>query len=164
MRPSPRPIVGKCKLDCAVGIASPYNLHKVTFKEYRQRFDADDKRRFEFKPDHSSDANGTSVLKNFWDTTSVIGNPADGDDKDMLLANSPSENVAKLNVPLLIVHGSHDTYVDINQARSLERSAGRKDKIFEYLQLDRASHFVNGYDDRIQMFEAIDKFLGRYLD
>ena len=152
------------QINCAVGIASPYNLHKVTFKEYRQRFDADDKRRFEFKPDHSSDANGTSVLKNFWNTTSVIGNPADGDDKDMLLANSPSENVAKLNVPLLIVHGSHDTYVDINQARSLVRSAGRKDKIFEYLHLDRASHFVNGYDDRIQMFEAIDKFLGRYLD
>ncbi|MGI9200856.1 MAG: alpha/beta hydrolase family protein [Woeseiaceae bacterium] len=152
------------KIDCAIGIASPYDVYKVAFKEYRQRFDADDKRRFEFKPDHSSDANGTSVLKNFWDTTSVIGNPVERNDKEMMLANSPSENIEKLNVPLLIVHGSHDTYVDINQAKSFERTAGRANKAVEYVQLEYSSHFVNGHQDRIQMYEAIDKFLNKYLD
>jgi len=104
------------------------------------------------------------MLKNFPTLAAQIGDPLEKTDKAMLKANSPIENLERFNVPVLVVHGSHDTYVNITNVHQFERKMRGKKNPIEYVQLDAGGHFINGQKNRIELFEAIDKFLNKHLD
>ncbi len=74
---------------------------------------------------------------------------------------SPLKEVEKVNVPLLLVHGSVDQRVPPAHARKYRRELDRLGKDYKYVQLDGADHFSNTlfYDHQISLFESMIGYL-----
>ena len=56
---------------------------------------------------------------------------------------SPLKEVAKVNVPMLIVHGSVDQRVPPDHAKKYLKLLDEHDKTYKYVELDGADHFSN---------------------
>ncbi|MGB3711818.1 MAG: S9 family peptidase [Erythrobacter sp.] len=84
-----------------------------------------------------------------------------GDDPD-LDAISPSENAAKANAPILLIHGRDDTVVPFEQsARMLDalRDAG---KPVEFVELEGEDHWLSNAATRRAMLKAAVDFVARH--
>ena len=92
-----------------------------------------------------------------------FGDPSDPEDRKRLQGNSPIRNLEKMRAPLLVVHGTDDTRVRIAQTRRFytEAKAARID--IEYLELEDGTHFLDEYENRLAVFEALDGFLKEHL-
>ncbi len=76
-------------------------------------------------------------------------------------ALNPIENVDKVNVPVLLVHGSVDQRVQPVQARIYYRELKKLGKSFKFVELDGADHFSDTlfFDHQIELYESIIDFL-----
>ncbi|MFK8011193.1 MAG: alpha/beta hydrolase family protein [Marinicellaceae bacterium] len=74
---------------------------------------------------------------------------------------SPIEEVQKVNVPILLVHGSIDQRVPPEHAERYREELKKHNKNFEYLELDGADHFSNTlfYNHKIKLYEAMTDYL-----
>ena len=74
---------------------------------------------------------------------------------------SPIEEVEKVNVPMLLVHGSVDQRVPPEHVRRYLDEMEKYNKPHKYLELDGADHFSNTlfYDHQIQLYESMISFL-----
>lgn len=77
--------------------------------------------------------------------------------------NSPARQVARIGVPLLIVHGDLDRSVMIDQSRQLVALLEKAGKDVRYIELTGGDHFLSRQQHRTEFFEALDGFLGRHL-
>ena len=93
----------------------------------------------------------------------LIGDPTDADDKAMMDSVSAINNLAKIRAPVLLVHGTHDTRVRVKQSRAFFNAAKRAGVDIEYLELEYGTHYFDEYENRLAVFEALDKFLGKHL-
>lgn len=124
---------------CAVAGAGPADLIKMM--EYEAKEGAD------------------SPAYLYWAKT--IGDPAT--DADMLRAASPALQVAAIDIPVLVIHGSEDTIVPVEQGRLMDKALTKAGKVHEYMEIDGEGH--GGWDlevERKYMTRVID-FIGRYL-
>ena len=73
----------------------------------------------------------------------------------------PTDEVEKVNVPVLLVHGSVDQRVRPRQARMYLKELEKHDKPYKYLELDGADHFSNTlfYEHKIELYESMIDFL-----
>lgn len=73
----------------------------------------------------------------------------------------PTEEVPKVNVPILLIHGNVDARVLPKQAKIYLEELEEHGKTHEYLELDGASHFGNElfYDHKIELYTSIIDFL-----
>ncbi|NIL94384.1 MAG: prolyl oligopeptidase family serine peptidase [Woeseiaceae bacterium] len=76
-------------------------------------------------------------------------------------AVQPVEEVDKVNVPILLIHGSVDSRVMPNQAKLYRKALDKAGKYYKYVELDGADHFSNTlfYDHQKLLFESIIDFL-----
>ena len=76
-------------------------------------------------------------------------------------AVQPIDEVAKVNVPMLIVHGSVDQRVPVDHARKYLKELDDHDKDYKYVELELADHFSNTlrYEHKIQLYESIVDYL-----
>jgi dipeptidyl aminopeptidase/acylaminoacyl peptidase len=76
-------------------------------------------------------------------------------------AVQPVEEVDKVNVPILLIHGSVDSRVLPNQARLYRRALEKADKYYKYVELDGADHFSNTlfFDHQKLLYSSIIDFL-----
>ena len=76
-------------------------------------------------------------------------------------AVQPVEEVDKVNVPILLIHGSVDSRVMPNQARLYRKALDKAGKYYKYLELDGADHFSNTlfFGHQKQLYETIIDFL-----
>lgn len=74
---------------------------------------------------------------------------------------SPIEEVAKVNVPILLIHGSVDQRVPPAHAEKYRKELEKHSKTFKYVELDGADHFSNTlfYEHQIELYESMTSFL-----
>ncbi|MGB5512650.1 MAG: prolyl oligopeptidase family serine peptidase, partial [Woeseiaceae bacterium] len=73
----------------------------------------------------------------------------------------PTEEVEKVNVPILLVHGSVDQRVRPRQAKMYLKELEKNGKPYKMLWLDGADHFSNTlfYEHQIELYESMIDFL-----
>lgn len=101
------------------------------------------------------------TLKQFIRTE--VGNPYDSGDKEMMQENSAISHIPEISAPLLVIHGTEDTRVRIKQTRKFYDLASDAGIDIEYLELEDGTHFLDEYNNRLAVFEALDEFLKENL-
>lgn len=76
-------------------------------------------------------------------------------------ALNPIDHVEKVNVPILMVHGSVDQRVQPVQARIYYKELDRLGKPYKFVELDGADHFSNTlfFEHQIELYQSIIDFL-----
>ncbi len=92
-----------------------------------------------------------------------VGNPYDSDDRKMMQENSAISHISEIRAPLLVIHGTEDTRVRIKQTRKFYDLASEAGMDIEYLELEDGTHFLDEYNNRLAVFEALDRFLQKNL-
>ncbi|MCF7514689.1 S9 family peptidase [Pseudoalteromonas sp. L23] len=82
-----------------------------------------------------------------------------GTDEKQLKEFSPSYNVDKLKVPVLIVHGGEDQRAPIEQAESLIDALKKADKPYQYYLLEDEGHGFYKPEHRLKYFKKVLAFL-----
>lgn len=74
---------------------------------------------------------------------------------------SPIEDVEKVNVPMLIVHGDVDQRVPVDHANKYLKELDKYGKSYKYVELEGADHFSNTlfYDHKITFYNALIDYL-----
>ena len=74
---------------------------------------------------------------------------------------SPIDDVEKVNVPMLIVHGDVDQRVLVDHANKYLKELDKQGKSYEYVELEGADHFSNTlfYDHKITFYNALIDYL-----
>jgi len=74
---------------------------------------------------------------------------------------NPIDEVAKVNVPVFVIHGSVDQRVRPRQANMYLAALEKHNKEYKYLELDGADHFSNTlfYNHKIALYEGIISYL-----
>ena len=81
--------------------------------------------------------------------------------KTWLRSLSPIEDVEKVNVPMLIVHGDVDQRVPVDHANKYLKELDKHGKSYKYVELEGADHFSNTlfYDHKITFYTALIDYL-----
>jgi len=76
-------------------------------------------------------------------------------------AINPVDEVEKVNVPIMVIHGSVDQRVQPAQARLYVKQLEKHDKPYKMVWLDGADHFSNTlfYDHQLKLYESMIDFL-----
>ena len=76
-------------------------------------------------------------------------------------AVQPTEEVPKVNVPVLLIHGSVDHRVLLRQAKMYLKELEKYNKPHQYLELEGAGHFSNTlfYHHQLELYTTITEFL-----
>lgn len=95
----------------------------------------------------------------------MIGDTSSREDSDMLRDHSIMNHVIEIRAPILLVHGTVDTRVDVGQSRAFYSRAKDSsiDISIRYLELEDGTHFLDEYKNRLAVFEAMDTFLEEHL-
>ena len=74
---------------------------------------------------------------------------------------SPIDEVEKVNVPMLIVHGDVDQRVPVDHANKYLKELDKHGKSYKYVELEGADHFSNTlfYDHKITFYNALIDYL-----
>lgn len=82
---------------------------------------------------------------------------------DALVQNSPIENVEKIQVPLLLVHGDVDRSVMIEQSRNLVDKLVEADIEHQYIEQPNGDHFLSLQAHRLEYLQALEQFLAKHM-
>jgi dipeptidyl aminopeptidase/acylaminoacyl peptidase len=76
-------------------------------------------------------------------------------------AIQPTEEASKVNVPVLLIHGSVDHRVLPRQAAMYRKELDKFDKPYKYVELEGAGHFSNTlfYNHQLELYTSIEDFL-----
>ncbi|HSC67104.1 MAG TPA: S9 family peptidase [Cellvibrio sp.] len=86
-----------------------------------------------------------------------------GEDKKQLKETSPVRMAEKVKIPILLIHGKDDTTVPVAQSRIMADALKSEGKVYEYIELENGTHYLDYFPDRKQTFEAMENFLKKYL-
>ena len=86
-----------------------------------------------------------------------------GNDMDQLKKTSPVRAVEKIKIPILLIHGTDDAVVPIEQSRMMADELKDQHKVYEYVELEGGSHHLDYLPHRKQTFDAMEAFLAKYL-
>jgi dipeptidyl aminopeptidase/acylaminoacyl peptidase len=84
-------------------------------------------------------------------------------DRERLRATSPARQADKIRVPVLLVHGSADRRVPVEQSRDMASALESAGKPFTYLEQEGGDHHLSRYEHRLQFFKAMEVFLDQNL-
>ncbi len=80
-------------------------------------------------------------------------------DRKMLANNSPARRAEEIEVPVLLVHGTLDTRVDISQSKNMARQLRRHGKTYQYVEQEGGDHHLSLYKHRLEYLQATEVFL-----
>jgi dipeptidyl aminopeptidase/acylaminoacyl peptidase len=80
-----------------------------------------------------------------------------------LANNSPLRQVANIQVPVLLFHGTRDTVVRVKQSRELAQALAEHDKSYEYVEQVGGDHFLSSNSQRAEFFAEMSAFLTEHL-
>jgi len=74
---------------------------------------------------------------------------------------NPIDEAAKVNVPILLIHGDVDQRVPVAHSNRYRKELDKHNKYYKYVQLDGADHFYNTlfYEHQIALYESMIDFL-----
>tara|TARA_R110002096_G_scaffold416576_2_gene619466 strand:- start:314365 stop:316368 length:2004 start_codon:yes stop_codon:yes gene_type:complete len=76
---------------------------------------------------------------------------------------SPSFNIDKINIPVLLFHGSKDMSVPIVQSRGFRDRMESADKELKYIEFEDGDHFLSDEKHRMKFLMETGKFLSEHL-
>jgi dipeptidyl aminopeptidase/acylaminoacyl peptidase len=76
---------------------------------------------------------------------------------------SPIENVDKVHIPILLMHGLDDSVVPIEQSRSMNGKLKRAGKDVRYVEMRGDDHWLSTAAMRTEMLSEVEKFLAEHL-
>lgn len=93
-----------------------------------------------------------------------VGDPDDEADRERLTAQSPFYHAENIEAPLLIIQGANDPRVKKAESDQIVVALRDLDRPVRYLLAADEGHGFRGKENRLAMFAAIERFLGRHLD
>jgi dienelactone hydrolase len=91
----------------------------------------------------------------FWDRYMGANGPSD----PILAQISPVKQAAKIDIPILIVHGKDDTVVDYQQSVAMANALKRAGKPYTFVTLDGEDHWGSRSETRLKLLQAVMDFL-----
>ena len=82
-----------------------------------------------------------------------------GSEKDALKRDSPAANAEKIDVPVLLVHGTKDWVVQMDQTKAMEDALDRAGKDVTVLMIKNAGHELERKSDRVALLTQLETFL-----
>ena len=76
---------------------------------------------------------------------------------------SPYKNIDKINVPVLLVHGTNDRRVDYKHGNMFAKAMKRKKKNIRFVTLKEGDHHLSRQKHRIRFLKEMEKFLKKNL-
>lgn len=86
-----------------------------------------------------------------------------GDNFDLLEQRSPLTHAEKIQVPVLLIHGTKDRSVPVDQSTAMYKALRKRDKNVQYIELEDGDHYLSTNSHRLQTFKAMDSFLKTHL-
>jgi dipeptidyl aminopeptidase/acylaminoacyl peptidase len=84
-----------------------------------------------------------------------------GDDTSELKAGSPLRAVDKIQVPVLLVHGTADIQVDVDHSRRMARALKGADKNVELVLIEDGNHSLSRFEWRTTLLTGLEAFLAK---
>lgn len=100
-----------------------------------------------------------SLLSDWWRAS--IGDRQE--DRDNIRAVSPVFHAERVQAPVLLIHGTDDTVVPIDQSRRMQRALQAANKDVRFVELRGDDHWLSDAPTRIQMLREIETFLDQHL-
>jgi dipeptidyl aminopeptidase/acylaminoacyl peptidase len=104
----------------------------------------------------------------FWDRSMLdyslperLGHPEA--DREMLRANSPINNVEKINRPLFMAYGGRDRNVLPEQGEQLARALDRANKKYEWMFKPDEAHGYFSVENQVEFYSKVETFLRQHL-
>jgi dipeptidyl aminopeptidase/acylaminoacyl peptidase len=91
----------------------------------------------------------------------MVGNPEK--DKTLFEANSPALNANRIKAPLFVAQGAKDPRVNINESNQIVEALKKHGVDVEYMVKEDEGHGFHNEENRFSFYEAMEKFLVRYL-
>ena len=89
---------------------------------------------------------------------------ANGEIEEEFLKNiSPINFVEKVQVPVLLIHGTRDKIVPFRQSKYFVDEMEDADKEVEFVELKKGNHHLSSAENRMKAMKAIDKFLKQHI-
>ncbi len=86
-----------------------------------------------------------------------IGNPET--ELDRIKAVSPYDHLDKVKAPVLLIHGTEDSIVDVSQSRNTFERMKQMGKVVMLHELQGANHQLSYDEDRAETLVVMDRFL-----
>ena len=84
-------------------------------------------------------------------------------DDAMFAANSPLEQVARIKSPVLLVHGSQDRRVPMQNAERMRSALERNGKPVEWVSYPDEGHGFQYLENELDYYRRVEAFLARHL-
>lgn len=86
-----------------------------------------------------------------------------GADPVMLANSSPTDQVAKLDVPVLLIHGKADQTAQLNQYKAMEAALKKAGKSYETMLVDGEGHGFYSPKNIAELYRRMEAFLARNI-
>ncbi|MEP7182018.1 MAG: S9 family peptidase [Betaproteobacteria bacterium] len=92
----------------------------------------------------------------------MVGDPEK--DKALMTAASPALNVDRIKAPLLIAQGARDPRVNKDESDQMVKALKARGIDVPYLVKDNEGHGFRNEENQFEFYEAMEKFLAKYLN
>jgi dipeptidyl aminopeptidase/acylaminoacyl peptidase len=123
---------------CAASIAGISNLPSMV--AYESKTSGDESNSLDYVKEHIGPASDPQVI-----------------------AKSPSRSASTVRAPILLLHGTDDNVVPVEQSRIMARALEAAGKPFELVELPGDDHGLHDSATRVKMATELEKFLARHL-
>jgi dipeptidyl aminopeptidase/acylaminoacyl peptidase len=73
------------------------------------------------------------------------------------------QNAASINIPVLLIHGTHDWQVQVDHANDFAKAMKKSKKNVESVIIKGGSHELERKSDRMTLLKEIEEFLAANL-
>ena len=92
----------------------------------------------------------------------MVGEPEK--DKALLTATSPALNADRIKTPLFIAQGARDPRVNIDEANQMVKALKARGVDVPYMVKENEGHGFRNEENQFDFYEAMERFLAKYLD
>jgi dipeptidyl aminopeptidase/acylaminoacyl peptidase len=87
-----------------------------------------------------------------------------GTESDQLEATSPVNFATKINIPVLLIHGTDDQIVPVKHSQVMAAALTKQNKQVNYIEIEQANHHLSNQAHRLQTLEAMADFFAKHLN
>ena len=96
-------------------------------------------------------------------TNSAIVKKQFGTDSEKLEAVSPINFADKIDIPILLIHGTDDRVVLVNHSRAMAEELAEYNKEFKYIELEDGNHHLSVQSHRIETLQNMVSFFNTHI-